>query len=168
MKRPASKSVPTVLALALCAGSLAGQAQSLVPSGTNPTNTSGSNRTALQALPTSASLGRVDQTPNPLRVALHRWYGATDVGVEIPVGTFPGSATFDGDHMWVSMNTGELMKVRASDGAVLGTYPCGASPVASCFDGAHIWVTNSGFADTVTNSIPWVTTWMPAGTASPT
>jgi YVTN family beta-propeller protein len=39
-----------------------------------------------------------------------------------------------------------VTKLRASDGALLGTSGVGSSPVGIAFDGANIWVTNSGSA----------------------
>ena len=42
----------------------------------------------------------------------------------------------------------DVTKLRARDGASLGTFPAGFSPTGVAFDGAHIWVANSG-SDTV-------------------
>lgn len=63
----------------------------------------------------------------------------------------PRRDAFDGDHLWVSDRTRDtVVKVRASDGAVLGTFPTGGEePIGVAFDGANIWVPNSG-AGTVT------------------
>jgi DNA-binding beta-propeller fold protein YncE len=41
-----------------------------------------------------------------------------------------------------------VTKLRASDGANLGTFPVGAVPTGVAFDGANIWVANYG-SDTV-------------------
>ena len=35
-----------------------------------------------------------------------------------------------------------VMKLRASDGTVLGTFPVGSLPQSVVFDGVNIWVTN--------------------------
>jgi len=42
-----------------------------------------------------------------------------------------------------------VTKLRASDGANLGTYAVGIQPQGIAFDGANIWVTNNG-SNTVT------------------
>jgi hypothetical protein len=36
----------------------------------------------------------------------------------------------------------DVNKLRASDGALLGTYPVGSFPESVAFDGANIWVAN--------------------------
>ena len=50
---------------------------------------------------------------------------------------------FDGANIWVAnplLNT--VTKLRASDGAALGTFPAGPFPYGVAFDGANIWVVN--------------------------
>ena len=42
-----------------------------------------------------------------------------------------------------------MIKLRASDGAVLGTFGVGSAPLGLAFDGANIWVTNQN-SNTVT------------------
>jgi hypothetical protein len=37
-----------------------------------------------------------------------------------------------------------VSKLRASDGALLGTFAVGTNPSALAFDGANIWVANFG------------------------
>jgi len=51
---------------------------------------------------------------------------------------------FDGAHIWVTnYGDGSVTKLRASDGATLGTFPVGYDfPTGIAFDGANIWVTN--------------------------
>jgi hypothetical protein len=46
--------------------------------------------------------------------------------------------------MWVS-NTGSnnVTKLRASDGANLGTFPAGSAPEGLAFDGVNIWLANA-------------------------
>jgi DNA-binding beta-propeller fold protein YncE len=39
-----------------------------------------------------------------------------------------------------------VTKLRASDGASLGTFAVGSGPYRIAFEGANIWVTNSGSA----------------------
>jgi len=58
---------------------------------------------------------------------------------------------FDGANIWVinsdplrCSTCASVLKLRASDGAVLGTFPVGSSPVGMVFDGANIWVASSG------------------------
>lgn len=56
----------------------------------------------------------------------------------------PRTMAFDGQHMWVTLNTAptnQVAKVRVSDGVVLGTYPVGANVSGVAFDGTNVWVT---------------------------
>ena len=58
--------------------------------------------------------------------------------------------TFDGENVWVANwvdNT--VMKIRACDGLLLGTFPVGSAPDDLTFDGTNIWVINE-IATTVT------------------
>src|SRR5437762_3655218 len=62
-----------------------------------------------------------------------------------PVGNDPFFLVFDGANIWVT-NAGEdtVTKLRASDGANLGTFPVGGLfPEFITFDGANIWVSNN-------------------------
>jgi hypothetical protein len=57
--------------------------------------------------------------------------------------TLTGMA-FDGANIWVADGeTDAIFKLRASDGAVLGTFFVGTQPAGVAFDGANIWVTNT-------------------------
>ena len=68
----------------------------------------------------------------------------------LSVGDNPSGLAFDGANLWVVNNNDDtVMKLRPSDGKLLGTFSVGASPIAATFDGANIWVTNGG-DDTVT------------------
>jgi outer membrane lipoprotein-sorting protein len=80
---------------------------------------------------------------NPLRVALLKW--APYSGVTFPVESGPFGVAFDGANIWVA-NSGSnsVTKLRASDGANLGTFSVGDGPLGIAFDGASIWVTNRG------------------------
>jgi len=78
---------------------------------------------------------------NPLQVAILRWYNANQTGLDFPYGG--GGLTFDGQNMWTSDSTG-VEKLRASDGALLGTFAAGSGPGRMAFDGANIWVANYG------------------------
>ncbi len=60
------------------------------------------------------------------------------------VGNAPEGIAFDGANMWVTNNTDNtVMKIRASDGTLLGTYSTGANsaPYELAFDGTYMWVT---------------------------
>jgi hypothetical protein len=48
---------------------------------------------------------------------------------------------------------GTATKLRASDGAKLGTFPVGSFPFGVAFDGAHIWVAN-GVSNSVSKLSP--------------
>ena len=88
--------------------------------------------------------------PNPLQIALLRWYEANQSGASFAVGSGPQGVAFDGANIWVANNTSNTVtKLRASDGATLGTFAVGSQPVGVAFDGANIWVANEG-SNTVT------------------
>ena len=89
-------------------------------------------------------------TRNPLQVATLRWYEAIQSGPDFATGITPIGVAFDGANMWVT-NSGSatVTKLRASDGANLGTFAVGTQPQGVAFDGANIWAANTG-GDTVT------------------
>src|ERR1035438_10456849 len=91
----------------------------------------------------------VNPTRNPLQIALLRWYAA-NLTTQISVGGGPAGLAFDGSSIWVANpQSGDVIKVRASDGTVLGTFAAGSQPLDLCFDGSNIWVVNND-SDTVT------------------
>lgn len=60
-----------------------------------------------------------------------------------PVGSNPTGVAFDGTNIWVAnYGSNNVTKLRASDGANLGTFTVGDNPVAIAFDGANIWTAN--------------------------
>jgi DNA-binding beta-propeller fold protein YncE len=62
---------------------------------------------------------------------------------DFAVGRSPSAILFDGTNIWVANQLSDnLMKLSASDGSNLGTFPTGTRPVALAFDGANIWVAN--------------------------
>jgi hypothetical protein len=80
---------------------------------------------------------------NPLRVALLKWYGA-NTATEFPAGPAPVGVAFDGANIWIAnYGASTLTKLRANDGAALGTFVSGNAPAGVTFDGANMWVTNS-------------------------
>jgi DNA-binding beta-propeller fold protein YncE len=84
------------------------------------------------------------QAPINLKaVAILRWYPA-NLTTTFPVGNFPWGIAFDGANIWVtSWDANSVTKLRASDGANLGTITLGGGPEGIAFDGANIWVANS-------------------------
>ncbi len=77
--------------------------------------------------------------PNPLQVALLRWYAVNQTGLSFPVGSFAGGVAFDGANIWVtSSGSNNVTKLRASDGANLGTFDVGGATVGIAFDGTNI------------------------------
>src|SRR5262249_4175917 len=82
---------------------------------------------------------------NPNQIASLRWYGANTTTNSFPVGNKPVGLAFDGESMRVAnLQSNNVMKLRASDGAILATYGVGSLPVGLVFDGTNIWVTNNG------------------------
>jgi DNA-binding beta-propeller fold protein YncE len=72
------------------------------------------------------------------KAALLQWYRR-----DFAVGSDPYGVACDGANIWVANGTADTVtKLRASDGATLGTFPVGSLPRAVAFDGANIWVTN--------------------------
>jgi hypothetical protein len=53
---------------------------------------------------------------------------------------------FDGANIWVANEVDlDVMKLRPSDGTILGTYLTGGNyPLFLAFDGANMWVSNGG------------------------
>jgi hypothetical protein len=86
-------------------------------------------------------------TLNPLRVATLQWHEANQTGLSFAVGTLmgdPEGLAFDGANIWVANRlSNNVTKLRASDGANLGTFAAGNGPVELAFDGANMWVTNN-------------------------
>ena len=55
----------------------------------------------------------------------------------------PTGVAFDGANIWVANgSSASVTKLRASDGANLGTVTAGDGPIGVAFDGANIWVSN--------------------------
>ena len=81
------------------------------------------------------------QSPiNPKAVALLRWYPA-NLTTSFPA--YTSGITFDGENIWLTASNG-VTKLRASDGANLGTFSWGGySGGGVAFDGANIWVANN-------------------------
>ena len=82
---------------------------------------------------------------NPLKVALLKWYGASQLttydGALFEVGNDPYGVAFDGQCIWTANNgDGTVTKLRASDGTVLGTFLAGNLANGVAFDGQNIWV----------------------------
>jgi hypothetical protein len=64
--------------------------------------------------------------------------------------------------MWVTnagafgdFSADSVTRLRASDGANLGTFPAGDNPHSILFDGANIWVGNRGFGVSSGPPIVW-------------
>jgi hypothetical protein len=84
-----------------------------------------------------------------LKVALLKWYPA-NLTTSFKVGQNPYGIAFDGANMWVTNNgDNTVRKLRANDGATLGTFSVGVQPMGVALDGANIWVANS-FDNTAT------------------
>jgi DNA-binding beta-propeller fold protein YncE len=88
--------------------------------------------------------GVVTSNRNPLQIALKHWYAANST-TSFTVGTDPTGIAFDGANIWVTnFADATVSKLRANDGALLGTFAVGSKPYNAAFDGANIWVTNQG------------------------
>jgi hypothetical protein len=81
---------------------------------------------------------------NPLKVALLKWYKANTVPTEFPAGPNPVGVAFDGANIWIAnYGASTVTRLRASDGAPLGTISTGNAPAGVAYDGANMWVSNS-------------------------
>ena len=84
----------------------------------------------------------------PQQIALLKWYDANQAAsftLGVAGGLIPRGVAFDGADIWVTTLSPLVTKLRASDGAVLGTFNNGALfPSGIAFDGANIWVANNG------------------------
>ena len=90
----------------------------------------------------------VDGGINREQIALLKWYAANQT-TSFAVGAAPNGVAFDGANIWVAnFSSNTVSKLRASDGAPLGTFTVGTFPYGIAFDGANIWVANQ-FSDTV-------------------
>src|SRR5437763_874624 len=68
---------------------------------------------------------------------------APDLIETFPVGPNPAAMAFDGANIWVTSEASYMVtKLRASDGAPLGTFLAGGHTAYAVFDGTYIWVTN--------------------------
>jgi len=72
------------------------------------------------------------------------------------VGPYPQAMAFDGANIWVtSGNSTSVTKLRASDGANLGSFDVGSITVGATFDGTYVWLADWGYAaNTVTKVRP--------------
>src|SRR2546423_10591529 len=60
-----------------------------------------------------------------------------------PVGNAPFGVISARADIWVANRSDNTVtKLRATDGALLGTFPTGDFPIHLAFDGSNIWVTN--------------------------
>jgi YVTN family beta-propeller protein len=58
-----------------------------------------------------------------------------------PAGFNPVGVAFDGANIWATNpNSNTVTKLRASDGANLGTFAAGSGPYLPAFDGSNIWL----------------------------
>ena len=58
-----------------------------------------------------------------------------------PCGSLARDVAFDGANIWVANVDGRsVTKLRANDGALLGTFTLEGRPYGVAFDGANIWV----------------------------
>jgi hypothetical protein len=80
-----------------------------------------------------AQNGVVNSVKNSQQIATLHWYAANET-TTFAVGTFPFGIAFDGANIWVANGgTNTVEKLRANDGAVLGTFGVGQSPVGLAF-----------------------------------
>lgn len=115
--------------------------------GSGLTNLNGANITNNTINASALASDTFPNNQNLARLGQLRW---DLLGQRVAVGTNPIGVAFDGTNIWVT-NSGNanVTKLRASDGANLGTFGTGTNPRRIAFDGANVWVANSG-SSTVT------------------
>jgi DNA-binding beta-propeller fold protein YncE len=85
----------------------------------------------------------------PKQIAMLRWYEAARSGNRFDVDTGPVALAYDGFAIWVTNSFGgagsygNVTRLRAVDGALLGTYTAGKRPQGIAFDGQRIWIVNA-------------------------
>ena len=77
---------------------------------------------------------------DPMQLALKRWDLLPRLAGDFTVGSFPAAIASDGANIWVvSSGSGAVIKMRATDGAVLTSVALGPNLIGLAFDGANIW-----------------------------
>jgi outer membrane lipoprotein-sorting protein len=110
--------------------------------GSQLTNLNGANITPSTVSAAALAADTFPNNQNLSRLGQLRW---DLLGQRVTVGTTPRGIAFDGANIWVAnSDSNNVTKLRASDGAIQGTFPVGTTPIALCFDGENIWVVNNG------------------------
>jgi len=79
---------------------------------------------------TIGGLAQAQLTFNPNQVAILRWYQGNQTA-SFGVGRTPVAVAFDGANIWVAnYDDNNVIKLRASDGLVLGTLASARAPTA--------------------------------------
>jgi hypothetical protein len=82
----------------------------------------------------------VETTTNSSLLGSLRWDLLTKKSFPVPD---PQGIAFDGGHLWIaSCCNNSVYKLRASDGAKLGSFTVGVGAEGVAFDGSNIWVAN--------------------------
>ena len=120
---------------------------SLIPGWTQETSAASANAAEQAASNDAQAPTKNWAAGNPLKIAQLKWYQAnltTSFTVGKTKNSNPYGIAFDGANMWTA-NAGEgtVSKLRASDGAPLGTFTVGGQPNFLLFDGSNVWVTVS-------------------------
>jgi YVTN family beta-propeller protein len=92
---------------------------------------------------------------NPQRIALLRWYdvnSSPQAGFDVKdpsdnAAVNPYGVSFDGENIWVFGNVpgtgdGRVVKMKPSDGTVVGRAQVGASPLSAVYDGYNMVIAN--------------------------
>ena len=82
--------------------------------------------------------------PVPLSRAEREATGPSARTQVFPVGHSPSAMVSDGQNLWVATGLDTVVKLRMSDGVILGSFATGHIPHAVAFDGGNIWVSNAG------------------------
>src|SRR5947209_4859561 len=89
-----------------------------------------------------AVLPLAQAAPTSQSIALLRWYSA-NLTAQFPAGNRPLLPAFDGAFVWIpNALDNTIIKLRAGDGANVGTFPTGHNPQYAAIDGASVWITN--------------------------
>jgi len=81
--------------------------------------------------------------PNPMQVALLRWYPVISTPMSLTVGAKPQAIAFDGANIWVVNHEDDTVSVlRANSGEQVMTVTTDTEPEDIAFDGVNMWVLN--------------------------
>jgi DNA-binding beta-propeller fold protein YncE len=107
---------------------------------------------AIATAPFAAPLGVAAMAPDVLQAQDAQPMSEVKLGSANTTG--PEAAAFDGTNVWIATQFNDsVTRIRATDGAITGTFTVGKRPVAVVYAAGAVWVANL-LGDTVTKLNP--------------